>query len=63
MRKFHDLTTWLYHHARWLYKFLSGYAYEMNCEIEEICAENDRIIKSLEENQEINKIIKTRAYQ
>lgn len=57
------LTTWLYHHAHWYYKWLSGYAYEMNCEIEEIREELRRTIKKLEEYQEINKLIKTHAYE
>jgi hypothetical protein len=57
------LTTWLYYHARWLYKLLSGYCYDWNCEIEETCEEIRQRIKKLEEQQEINRIIRTRAYK
>jgi len=31
--KFHR---WLYFHAHWLYKWLSDYAYEFNCQCEEL---------------------------
>lgn len=57
------MTTWLYYHARWLYKFLSSYAYEMNCEVEETCAELRRKIKAFEEQEKINVIIRLKKYK
>ena len=57
------MTTWLYYHARWLYKFLSSYAYEMNCEIEETCAALRRQIKAMEKQQKINEIIALKKYK
>ena len=54
--------SWLYHHARWLYKFLSDYAYESNCEIEEMCDQLREWARELEEQAKINEIIKNRTY-
>jgi hypothetical protein len=53
---------WTYYHAHWYFKMVSGYCYEMNCQIEETCKEIKELIKNLEEQQKINEIIRTRAY-
>jgi hypothetical protein len=55
--------TWLYYHAHWLYRFLSGYAYDLNCQCEELCEELRAQIWLLEEQVRINELIRSKRYK
>lgn len=57
-----EVKTWLYEHAHWLYKLLSGPAYELNCEIEELSKEIQQLIKKIEQERKINEIIASHRY-
>ena len=58
-----NIHTWLFRHVRWFYKWASGPCYNMNCEVENLTEEIRTLIKKLEEQQDINKLIETHTYQ
>jgi hypothetical protein len=51
---------WCYFHARWYYKFVSGYAYELNCQVEELRTEIELLQKKLKNQIEVNDLIKSK---
>ncbi len=53
---------WCYFHAHWYYKWASGYAYELNCQCEELTTKIDQLIAKSKEQQAINKAIKQKSY-
>lgn len=53
---------WMYYHAHWLFKWLSSYAYEFNVQIEETVTEMEKVQNKIQEQSEINELIKTKKY-
>jgi hypothetical protein len=53
---------WCYFHAHWFYKFVSSYAYELNCQCEEVITQIDLLLEKCREQQRINELIKTKSF-